>query len=454
MNSRANLGILLPYVLRTFKSWVLVVTEGHVCVCCAFESGNSTFPTDICFDTRHPASLEEIDFHSPTSQNANRRRRIGSLHAGHERVAPYARHLRVVLYKDQNIDMIEKFVSLCTIARMPPKIIFRCEGVQNHVETHRNALFTHTRLRHLRTAHAGLPWPIKFQLEALLCNGLLHTLEIMDLIRTVRVLCNTPTDTARTENILRRLVEALPARPPLESPDAVFRRILHDNASIEENTPPNTFACRQITLTPTRTMLKGPYPGESNRIIRKYPGFEDHFLRVEFRDEDLSHYEEGREVDSSEFVKRRVGGILKQGFAVAGREYEFLGYSMSGLRNHALWFISPFELANGFLVTSEYIRLSIGDLTDLRSNPPKYAARLAQTFTSTAPSVMLNRNQWEEVDDMGEKPYLFTDGVGTISKGLAVKIYGALRGSGCVRQGFRRPDAVSKHKILERIDRS
>lgn len=38
------------------------------------------------------------------------------------------------------------------------------------------------------------------------------------------------------------------------------------------------------------------------------------------------------------------------------------------------------------------------------------------------------RDEWEDMDDLGEKPYLFTDGVGTISKELGSKIWEALRG--------------------------
>ena len=50
----------------------------------------------------------------------------------------------------------------------------------------------------------------------------------------------------------------------------------------------------------------------------------------------------------------------------------------------------------------------------------------AEAFTATNPSVTLVQGEWEDMDDLGEKPYLFTDGVGTISRELGSKIWEAL----------------------------
>ena len=51
---------------------------------------------------------------------------------------------------------------------------------------------------------------------------------------------------------------------------------------------------------------------------------------------------------------------------------------------------------------------------------------MAEAFTATNPSVTLMKGEWEDMDDLGEKPYLFTDGVGTISKELGSRIWEAL----------------------------
>jgi RNA-dependent RNA polymerase len=43
-----------------------------------------------------------------------------------------------------------------------------------------------------------------------------------------------------------------------------------------------------------------------------------------------------RMVDGDSFVRERVGRILTEGLDIAGRHYEFLGYSNSGLREHTV----------------------------------------------------------------------------------------------------------------------
>ena len=38
---------------------------------------------------------------------------------------------------------------------------------------------------------------------------------------------------------------------------------------------------------------------------------------------------------------------MTSGLHLAGRQHEFLGYSMSGLRDHSVWFVTPFECDSG-----------------------------------------------------------------------------------------------------------
>ena len=136
----------------------------------------------------------------------------------------------------------------------------------------------------------------------------------------------------------------------------------------------------------------------------------------------------------------RVGGILKKGFYLGGRHFEFLAYSQSALREHAVWFICPFQHPTEGYITGQKIRDSLGDFSGVIKYPSKYAARIAQAFTATDPSVRISRDQWEEVPDLGEKPYEYTDGVGTISPELGDMIWKTFRQS--AEQKIQ-PDAVS-----------
>lgn len=126
---------------------------------------------------------------------------------------------------------------------------------------------------------------------------------------------------------------------------------------------------------------------------------------------------------------------MKNGLALGGREFEFLAYSTSALRGHAVWFMNPFKNDDGAWITSEVIRKDVGDFagTPLLKCPSKYAARLAQAFTATDPSVRISRHEWEEVEDIivpgheGDhklhSKFVYTDGVGTIARKLSNRIW-------------------------------
>jgi RNA-dependent RNA polymerase len=71
--------------------------------------------------------------------------------------------------------------------------------------------------------------------------------------------------------------------------------------------------------------------------------------------------------------------LSQAGFDLAGRHLEFLAYSSSALRQHAVWFIIPFK-RNGVLVDAESIRRSLGDFSKDKTKPAKMAARMARTY--------------------------------------------------------------------------
>ena len=424
--------------------------------------GNILIIADICFDTLTPPVLEEIQFHRALTgiEHKDKRKfkhRIGSLHPGHERVAPYAQHLRVELYNDPNVDMVDKFASLCKIAGLAcENIIIRSKGPHDRIDACRREFFTHKRLHHIRRWLIQFDWPVAFQLELLLHNSLLHTDDLLALSNPIHELCKKHSDDEGlfVGQLLRRFNEVLQSRSPRESPIHCFRRVSDNFTFAKPDLSSGTFLCCHVTFTPTRMLLEGPYATQSNRVIRLYPGYENNFLRVDFRDEDRLQYRWQREVDGTSFLRERVGGILKNGFELAGRQFEFLAYSSSSLREHAVWFMHPFAIPGpdqkAVLVTSERIRSSLGDFkgTPLLQCPSKYAARLAQAFTATDPSVKITRDQWHVVSDLGTKPYQFTDGVGSISKELGDMIWEAL----CVSRRDHgehavQPSAVSLHQI-------
>ncbi|KAF6763917.1 RNA dependent RNA polymerase-domain-containing protein [Ephemerocybe angulata] len=396
----------------------------------------------VLFDTLTPPVMEVVELHRTLTgdkaiDNEKYKWRVGSLDERHDAVAAYATQIRILLYHDQRVDKLEEFVNLCEIAGIGgPNIIARFHP--DALDASSKGFFVASRLARLHREFAQLPWPAAFQLEALLRNGLLHTGLIEELLPQVKQLCkkHKRNDSVFVGELLRAYNQALQMRNTHTNQEhpvqKTFKEVLAAFDFSESDLMSGNFRCGHVTFTPTRLILEGPYATQSNRIIRQYQQFAHHFIRVDFRDEDRLQYRWDRSVDGTTFLRERVGGTLKGGFDLAGRSFEFLAYSSSALKEHAVWFVTPFEFVlpsgKAVWVNAEYIRHDIGDFhgTELLRHPSKYAARLAQAFTATDSSVKVHRNNWEEVPDLGNKPYLFTDGVGTISKDLRDRIWEAM----------------------------
>jgi RNA-dependent RNA polymerase len=287
-----------------------------------------------------------------------------------------------------------------------------------------------------------MDWKNAFQIEACLRSGLLTTHDLL-------VTLQKPIEQAiqyygaEAPQFLRLFLVALKMRKVDEELGDCFARTRENHANIKPlRLAPGHISCHHVVITPSRILLEGPYTTQSNRAIRRYqshdPGLAERFIRVEFRDEDRLAYRWDGNVDGTWFLKQRVGGILRRGFKLGGRDFEFLAYSTSALREHSVWFVSPFHDPVEGYVTSEKIRASLGDFSKLLRTPSKYAARIAQAFTATDPSVKIRRDQWEEQDDLGNH----TDGVGTISPQLADMIWEAqCKGSHHFREHRVRPSA-------------
>ncbi|TFK60639.1 RdRP-domain-containing protein [Pluteus cervinus] len=398
----------------------------------------------ICFDLGIPPVFEETKY--ATAEDTRKSRcRVDSLHEGHTRVVPYAKDIFIKLAEEKDL---ERFVLMCQTTKAVPDGVIRRLYKHKHkhkpesqIESVELGLLSVRRLERLQNQFEKLPWNVAFQLEALLRGSLLLTTDIEQLIlpdSLLRKLCRLypRDDCVYVGDLLRRYSIELRAKDKAESPEQCFKRVQTKFIRGTPMLPAGNFPCCHVTFTPTRTILEGPYATQSNRIIRRYRGYENNFIRVDFRDEDRLQFRWDREVDYGPLIRERVGGTLKDGFRLGGRRFEFLAYSTSALREHAVWFLHPFELENGDRIEAQVIRDSIGDFdgTQLLRCPSKYAARLAQAFTATDPSVDIEECHWEEVADITvttnvsgkDVKYTFTDGMGTISQALGDQIWDKL----------------------------
>lgn len=362
------------------------------------------------FNDRAPEGVERKGKHKT-------RDRISTLDDEHAAIAPYAHHLRIVLNEP---DDLLKFEKVCHVAECEPRPIRIAR-----VDALPKRFFAHRELYHIQRWIETMEWKNAFQIEAFLRCGFLNTHDLL------RPLQKPIEDVIRdygneASELLRLFAVELKMRQPDENPIDCLARVRSKHPTLKPlRLAQGHISCHHVVITPSRILLEGPYTTQSNRVIRRYeardPALVERFIRVEFRDEDRLNYRWDGDVDGQWFLQQRVGGILRDGFTLGGRTFEFLAYSTSALREHSVWFMAPFRDIEEGYVTAEKIRASLGNFEKLLRTPSKYAARIAQAFTATDSTVKIPRDQWEEQPDLG--PH--TDGVGTISPKLASMIWEA-----------------------------
>ena len=418
--------------------------------------------SDVAFGLHGPPLFQKENLNRDPGVKKQYRERLSSLNPAHARVAPYVH--QVILYLHE-YEAGNKIKDLCHWANIP-------RPTTTYIEIQSRNLFAQSQIDRLAKLLGKNNWKVAFQFETLLRNNLLCVGDVV-YIHTNRLATlygkfeNDKRCTDKDHSVaqtLKHLVEKLQNKSPRESVTECIDRVLMAPKSTSFDPVAGkmggggTFLCHHVTFTPTRMVLEGPYITQSNRVIRQFPGDEHYFVRVDFKDENRTHLRWARDVNRLPILEERVGNILKvcipflglfsllrsvqNGFDLAGRHLEFLAYSSSALRQHAVWFIIPFE-RDGVLVNAESIRKSLGDFSRDATKPAKMAARMArkyarsrnqhvgliyvpEAFTATNPSVTLKRGQWDDMNDLGGDPYLFTDGVGTISKELGARIWEAL----------------------------
>ncbi|QRW05216.1 RNA-dependent RNA polymerase [Ceratobasidium sp. AG-Ba] len=299
------------------------------------------------------------------------------------------RHKHLVEYISRNIvvkltkNEADDFRKLARTARLP-------ELRSRIILIEPSNMFTPAKLLGLRQWIAGHGWEVAFQLEKIMRNMLLSPHEF----HTIRPKIDTLTRTSRTEHVVAVLL------------DFISRLEIIDRE--EEN---------QDLNKPTK-------PRATESSVAHVSGPLEIFLRVRFTDEENSQLRWDPDVDGPEFVKRRIGGILRNGFKVAGRKFEYLGYSSSALKTHTVWFVRPFDLPGKGIQNAETIIKALGDFSRDSQYPARMGARIAQAFSSTDLSITVE--EVIQIPDIERNGSLFTDGVGTISPEVAKMMWRSL----------------------------
>ncbi|KIJ54982.1 hypothetical protein M422DRAFT_152897 [Sphaerobolus stellatus SS14] len=393
----------------------------------------------ILFILDSPPSLEQAEsmdlnlladiFELPRSEA--KRKKLSYLPGDHEVISPYTwAALRIVC---------RSLTDLAEFRRMAETVNLYIQDGSRTIE--RRRLFAPAQLRKLQCWLASVEFLVGFQCEGLHRALLIDTIELLDLRARIESLCAIR-GVEHTVEILRR-----------------FRLRLRDIWTREEaltaglhtalQTDDRLFNCHHVIFTPTGMELKGPFPDSSNRILRRYSDDPEAFLRVSFTDESgLKFRFDRREVDGPEFIQRRIGGILKKGFSICGRKFEFLAYSQSALKEYTVWFCSPFVDRRGRTINARTIRSSIGSRwpPDLMRCPARFAARLSQAFTATDSSIVIEPDQIERISDINRNGYCFSDGNGLASSSMFNAILNTRR-DGRRPAGSKRTTSVVQVRI-------
>jgi hypothetical protein len=289
--------------------------------------------------------------------------------------------------------------------------------------------------KQLNTQYSQYEYRIAFQMELFIRNCLLIPSEVIDLHPQIQTLLKKhKTDT--TVRFLQAFALRLPIRRYDELSHGInFSKILADAVenfqfSWQPRNDPNIAWIHRLDVMPSAYNMEGPNWMGSNRFLRLYPNHHDNFLKVSFVEEDLSMIRNTREFDLKldSILEYRWKPILRSqtdgGINLAGKHFTFLGFSSSSLKEHSTWFMAPFE-HEGASITADSLRSQLGDFRKIRC-PPRYAARLGQTFTTTTHSLVLSANEVSYIPDVigGDGgDHVFSDGVGKASRSMLERIW-------------------------------
>ncbi|GBM93163.1 RNA-dependent RNA polymerase 1 [Araneus ventricosus] len=200
-----------------------------------------------------------------------------------------------------------------------------------------------------------------------------------------------------------------------------FRYYRHNPSQFDP--PEGMCFVRRLIITPSRLICLPPSEHFDNRIIREYGP--ENLLRVSIQDDDFSKLTYAVQYHNKQkiFMDKVARNLLNSSVTIGTRCYKVLAASNSQLREHGLWMFAEDHKGN----TAEKIRMWMGNFSHIR-NVAKYMARMGQCFSSSeeAAQIEVTDDEVINVDDITNRDYTFSDGIGMISTELADEVREAL----------------------------
>jgi hypothetical protein len=366
---------------------------------------------------------------SSRTRTVPQRKRISSLGPTHDIVVSSCFVYRILLAEPSSLRHIDSLLRQgqklpasipCTTSVMKAKMTFRAE--------------MRTLLLALTHPSEPLSFGVKFQMQRLAQNGYLAPALVLKLLPEVTRIFARSGGVICIEAV-RKLFRQIPYAGPDADPNAfdleTLLQLLRGNEETATANGSPMFDLTQqhshialihkATVTPTGVFLEGPEPETKNRVLRKYALHTDFFLRVSFLDEDGVSLRFDKHVSLDEIYHQRFKGVMSASIEVAGRNFEFLGFSHSSLREQTCWFMAPF--VHDFTpLNARGVIARLGDFTIIRS-PAKCAARIGQAFSETNGTVKLNPKAVQVMPDIKRNERVFSDGVGTFSYEILKRVW-------------------------------
>ncbi|BGP01655.1 hypothetical protein NBRC10513v2_005294 [Rhodotorula toruloides] len=429
--------------------------------------------------------------------------RVNALDATHSRLLPYlSRHFFLVLKLPRDKALvgepstrfsIRDFLKTCQDVNLPA--VVQLDSLPPVIEAEKR--YSRKALRQIRRALSTISPSIAYHLEGIAHDLSMTPAELEQLVElhikpweaTVGLVDATIEDIVielRTKLLEDRkaLAELLQLGKisPKDLQDVVFdieqqaeeaRQVVLARAEIDltgaaaaaktkKGAPSEHIWCRSVIYTPSGTIrVGGRILEKSNAVLRKYYKLvdhhqeSDHFLRVTFRDEDEAMLLPSSGAPQDKLLQGSVAKALKDGISFAGRKFEFLAYSQSGLRDRMVWFVAPWQdedkHGKARTIDADLIRKRFGVFDKISHQPAKLGA--SQGFTSSHATETLNYIQIGAIPDIVEKDKngvettKHTDGAGTMSLEVRDQVWQALQKSGFRRDVDGAPPTVVQFRL-------
>lgn len=259
-----------------------------------------------------------------------------------------------------------------------------------------------------------LDFPIQYQLEVCISQGLIHESNI-DAAFIKKLLNLNP---SRAKKLLEKVADE---RERFWDLDDIFK-LLHQISVVKKAPPKYCAVIHSAVVTPTTVYFTTPVVETSNRVVRQFSQYADRFLRVKFTDEKYKGKIMSQDDDSMNEVFDRIQCTMKNGIKVGDRHFEFLAFGNSQFREGGAWFFASINN-----ITAQSIRDWMGDFTHIRE-VARYCSRVGQCFSTTR-ALNIGEVEVKTISDIQRGKHNFTDGVGKISPFLAQMIAHQYRGS-------------------------